>query len=1091
MDTKNVIARFEAERQALALMDHPNIAHVLDAGATESGRPYFVMELVRGAKITDYCDQSRMPTADRLELFIQVCNAVQHAHQKGIIHRDIKPSNILVTTSAEGKPLPKVIDFGIAKATTGLRLTDKTLFTAFEMLIGTPAYMSPEQAALTSLGVDTRTDVYSLGVLLYELLTGTTPFDTKALLKSGLDEIRRVIREEDPAPPSTRLSRMKEESLTVVAQHRSSEPPRLIRTICGDLDWIVMKALEKDRARRYETAYGLSLDVKRLLENEAVSARPPSRLYKFQKAVQRNRLLSVGIGILATLLVAGLIVVSASLSQERQSRREAKQVKQFLEEMLQGVGPDVALGRDTAILREILDQAAARVGKELTNQSAVEAELRGVIGTLYFRTGQFHQAEEMQRAALAIRRNRFGSESPETAASLNELGLTLVASGKLSEAEQVNREALDIRRRRFGNENADVATSEDHLAHVYTQNGKLAEAEALARESLATRQNLSGNDSLEAAESLRTLAVIMGDKQQWAKAETMMRKVLELRRKKLGPEHPWVASALNDVAWAAGGNGKQKEAEALEQEALTMRQKLLSPEHPDVAVSLYRVGDRMRQLGNLKEAYPVLNAALSIQRKVLGDNHPDTLYTLKSMGLLHEAEHQWPEAETVFREVLAAWRERAGNDDLETIYALRNLASVLGDQGKWPEAETLYREELAFWRKRGGDSDPEAPYTLHSLGAAVSAQGKWPQAEKIYREELALQRKRAGNDDPNTLYALRDLGEILECEGKWAEAVSAHREELALWRKQAGNDDPQTLYALDKLGWALEGVGKWSEAESVYREALASRRNHAGNDDPQTLSEYDSLTSVLMHEKEFSETEKILAEALTTSVIQQPSNRNLLIRRLELMGRQGRWQEAAAAASLIVESQPTDEYPYHSLAALLAITQNRPAYEILCRKIVATFTNTSNPYVDERIAKDCLFLPDSGVDLEFVDKLADKSVSLGSGHLEAFPYFQVAKAMSAYRMGRSAEAIEWAEKTLRGTIIYPDAHAYAILAMADWQLGRKDAARVALAKGDSLTPKISPTNEAVDLGDSWVAWLEARISLDEAGQLIPLNAETK
>jgi serine/threonine protein kinase len=320
MDTKNVIARFEAERQALALMDHPNIAHVFDAGATENGRPYFVMELVRGAKITDYCDQSRMPTADRLELFIQVCNAVQHAHQKGIIHRDIKPSNILVTTSAEGKPLPKVIDFGIAKATTGLRLTDKTMFTAFEMLIGTPAYMSPEQAALTSLDVDTRTDIYSLGVLLYELLTSTTPFDTRELLKAGLDEVRRVIQTKEPVRPSTRLRTMIAADLTMAGRCRQAEPPKLIRSLKGDLDWIVMKGLEKDRTRRYQTATGLAMDIERYLGGEVVLARPASALYKARKLVAQNKLLFSGLAIIFILLAAGFVVTSRLLVAERQAR---------------------------------------------------------------------------------------------------------------------------------------------------------------------------------------------------------------------------------------------------------------------------------------------------------------------------------------------------------------------------------------------------------------------------------------------------------------------------------------------------------------------------------------------------------------------------------------------------------------------------------------------------------------------------------------------------------------------------------------------------------------------------------------------------
>src|SRR6266446_1328440 len=827
MDTKSVIARFEADR------------------------PYFVMELVRGIKITEYCNQNSLTTEDRLKLFVQVCQAVQHAHQRGIIHRDIKPSNILVTQSLEGVAMPMVIDFGVAKATTNQPLTDKTVFTAFEMLVGTPAYMSPEQAELSSVDVDTRTDIYSLGVLLYELLTGSTPFETGELLKVGLDEIRRVIREEEPLRPSTRLSKMPGANLTTIAQHRRSEPLRLIRAISGDLDWIAMKAMEKNRTRRYETANGLALDVQRFLAHEAVSARPPSKLYKFQKMVQRNRLLFMGLGVVATLLIVSLIVVSASLAQERQSRREARQVKQFLEEMLRGVGPNVALGRDTAILRGILDQTASRVGKELTNQPAVEAELRSVIGTLFYKTGQYQQAEEMQRAALAIRRKRFGSESREVAASFNELGLTLLADGKLSEAEQVNREALNIRLRRFGNENADVATSQNNLAHVYTQIGRLTEAEALAREALATRQRLFGDPSVEVADSLGNLVIILGDKRQWAEAEAMAREVLERRIKLLGSEHPWVASALNDLAWAAAANGKQKEAEDLERESLAMRQRLLSQEHPDVANSLYLVGDRMRQRGNLKEAYPVLSAALSIQRKVLGEDHPSTLYTLKSLGLMYRAEYKWSEAETEFRQVLATWRKRAGNDDLETLYALRNLGEALEGQGKWSEAEVLHREELAAWRKRAGNSDSETMYALHQLGVTLDAQRKWSEAESVHRELAASWGKRAGNDDPQTLYALRELGVNLEYGGKWAEAETVHREALASWRKRVGNDDPQTLYTLDRLGWTFQGEGKWLEAETAYREALTSRRKRAAIDDPQVLSECEQLCVVLRAQRKF------------------------------------------------------------------------------------------------------------------------------------------------------------------------------------------------------------------------------------------------
>src|SRR5215475_14203914 len=322
MDTRQVIARFEAERQALALMDHPNIAKVHDAGATATGRPYFVMELVRGLRITDYCNDKRLSTRQRLELFIQVCQAVQHAHQKGIIHRDLKPSNILVTVN-DGVAVPKIIDFGIAKATSGERLTDKTLFTAFHQFMGTPAYMSPEQAELTSVDIDTRSDIYTLGVLLYELLTGQTPFDPKELLQAGLDEMRRTLREKEPARPSTRLSSLDAELLTATARLQGLEPPRLITLVRGDLDWIVLKCLEKDRARRYATANALLTDIQRHLSNEPVTARPRSRLYEFQKTVRRHK---VGFAATATVMLTlflGLGIVTWSLLKEKRARQRA------------------------------------------------------------------------------------------------------------------------------------------------------------------------------------------------------------------------------------------------------------------------------------------------------------------------------------------------------------------------------------------------------------------------------------------------------------------------------------------------------------------------------------------------------------------------------------------------------------------------------------------------------------------------------------------------------------------------------------------------------------------------------------------------
>jgi serine/threonine protein kinase len=1125
MDTKSVVARFEAERQALALMDHPNIAHVLDAGTTDHGRPYFVMELVQGIKMTDYCDHNNLPTAARLELFLQVCDAAQHAHQKGIIHRDLKPSNILVTTSPEGKPLPKVIDFGIAKATAGVRLTDKSLFTAFDMLIGTPAYMSPEQAAMTNVEVDTRTDIYSLGVLLYELLTGTTPFDTQELLKVGLDELRRVIREQDPLRPSTRLSTMAKADLTPIARCRKAEAPKLIRAVRGDLDWIVMMALEKDRARRYQTANGLALDIQRYLANETILARPPSRLYKLQKAVLRNKILFTGIGVFGVLVVLSLIVVSLSFAKERRSAVKSQQATKFLEEMLNGVGPSFALGRDTSVVRQILDQTDERLGKEMTNQPEIRAELGTMIGRLYRQIGNFDKAEEMERAALAVRRERFGPESHEAAATLNELGLALLSTHKLSEAQAVDGEALAIRRHLFGNENADTATSMNDLSAVYREEGKLAEAEPMAREALEIRRKLFGDEHLDVADSRRNLSIILGDEGKWAESEALAREVLATRRKLLPSEHPWLASALDDVAWAAGARGNLDEAEKLEREALAMRRKLLPENHPDVAESLYLVGDRMRQRGNVNEAIPILNSALSIQRKLLGEDNPAVLYTLNSMGSALEQQRNWSELETVRREALGVWRRRSGGedpqtlnalenlgtaleaegkwseaesvrrealvtwrkcareDDKETLFKLRRLGFTLEGQGKWPEAEILWRESLGLWRKRAGEEDKETLYTLEKLVSALGTEGKWTEAETIRREALTACRRSAGDQDPKTLYALRRLGLTLEEAGKWAEAETLWRESLPMWRKRGGVDEKEAMYTLRKLGIALEAEGKWTDAEAVHREALAVSRKKEGNEGQEALADLERLVHVLLKEKNLGEAEQLLGQVLTPALASRPSSVNLLIERVDVLGRQRRWREATGDAELLLQIQPTDHYNYHRLAGLLAITHDHPAYEQICQRLLTNFANPTDPYVAERMVQDCLLLPHSRVDLESLDKLADVAVTVGKSE-GATPYFQACKAMANYRRGHFPEAIEWAEEATKSSLIEAQAKAYAVAAMAHWQLGQKDAARAALAEGDKLEPNLLPANARGDIGESWVAWLFARVSLDEATALI-------
>jgi serine/threonine protein kinase/Tfp pilus assembly protein PilF len=857
MDSKQVLARFEAERQALALMDHPNIAKVLDAGATDQGRPFFVMELVHGIKITDYCDQNSLSTEQRLDLFIQGCHAVQHAHQKGIIHRDIKPSNILVTVQ-DGKPVAKVIDFGIAKATAGQVLTDKTVHTAFEQFIGTPTYMSPEQAEMTALDIDTRNDIYSLGVLLYELLIGTTPFDPKRLVEAGLEEIRRIIREEEPPRPSTRLSKLTAQEQTTTAKRRHTEAPQLVHQVRGDLDWIVMKALDKDRTRRYETANALASDIERHLNDEPVEAHAPSRLYRLRKLVRRHKLAFAAVGFMFAVLAIGLGVSLWSLRKANREATRSQQVARFLQDMLQGVGPSVARGRDTAMLREILDKTAQRMDRELKNQPDVEADLRMTIGSVYLDLGQYTNAEAMFREAVALRKKLLGKEHPAVAKSLNNVGIALYRQGRLAEAETLQREALAMHKEVQGSEHPDVASSLNNLAGVLLDEGKLQEAETLYRQALAMQTKLLGPESPNLANILNNLANTLQDEGKPVEAETLFRQGLAMQKKLLGNEHLEVARSLHRLALLLQPQGKLAEAESLMRQSLAMRKKLLGGEHPDVAKSLAGLAQVLWAQHKFAEAETLYREALAMQRSLLGAEHPAVADSLRGVANVLFAQGKFAEAETLYRQALALRQKLLGAEHAEVARALVGVANVLGAQGKFAEAETLYRQALAIYENALGSEHPEVAGTLNNLAALLQQdETKLAEAETLYRQVLTLQKKRLGSQHPDVARSLSNLGGVLQAQGKLAEAETVLSEALAMRRKLLGSEHPGVANLLGGLAEVLLAQGKFAEAEASVRECLAIREKRL----PEGWEMFDArslLGATLLGQKKYAEAEPLL-----------------------------------------------------------------------------------------------------------------------------------------------------------------------------------------------------------------------------------------
>ncbi|HKE92859.1 MAG TPA: serine/threonine-protein kinase [Povalibacter sp.] len=789
MDTRALIARFEAERQTLAMMDHPNIARVYDAGATSSGRPYFVMELVRGIRITTYCEQTCIDVGERLGLFIQVCHAVAHAHQNGIIHCDIKPSNILVTLH-DSVPVVKVIDFGIAKATYQESSQD-ALHMTLGPFVGTPAYVSPEQLEPTAQSIDARSDIYSLGVLLYELLTGCTPVDTGELMTVGLEEIRRRICEQEPPTPSQRFASLPPAAAMLAAQRRRTDAFRLARLLRGDLDWIVMRCLEKDRERRYSCVKALILDIQRFLQNEPVAARPPALAYKIRKFARRNRTVFVtGSAIAATMLVATAISIAlavyASGAQHRAQTEAAtsKAIADFLQQdLLAQAAPDEEADRDLK-LRTVLDRAADKIGNRFVGRPLVEAAIRETLGKTYDALGEYDTSYEHLRRAYELLRQQAGTDDARTLVAAGYLVSNLVVRGKLDEAEPLAVATLATQRRILGEEHRDSLESASNLASIYHQQGRYAAAAEIFERTLAIEKRVLGPDDRETLTTMNNLALSLRNQGELERAAKLHAEELERSTRVLGPEHPDTLTSMSNLAIVYTEQGRFAEATELTRRGCELSGRVAGPEHPETLTCLHNLASSLSDEGRFADARALQQQVVDSARRTLGPQSPQTLTFEGRLALIQAAQGESGQAERLAAHVIESSTQTLGQDHPLTLITMDNLARIYEDQNRFSEAEVLLRNVMAV-------------------------------APDVF-----------GQRQPRTLTFSDHLAEVLLHKGDYVGATDLLRKSLET-RREKSPHDWRTFVAQLRLGVALDGLNRHEEAAAQLAEARAGLDSEA------------------------------------------------------------------------------------------------------------------------------------------------------------------------------------------------------------------------------------------------------------------------